>query len=143
MDPATRLRTLEEAGLVHSRAEEVAAPLFTGPLSFFLPDDKVQVKYEMLRAHILDGVTASRAARVHCYSRAAFYLIRHAFEQQGMLGLLDERPGRRGPHKLTPEIQAFIATADRSRSGADLAREIARRFGVELHRRTVERARHG
>ena len=65
MDPAFRRRTLEEAGLVHPRADDVATPLFTGPLSFFLPDDKVQVKYEMLRAHILDGVTVGRQ-RVNC-----------------------------------------------------------------------------
>ena len=141
MDPAARLRTLEENGLVHPQALEVVAPLFTGPLSFFLPDDKIQVKYEMLRAHLLDGMTASEAARVHGYSRAAFYLVMRAFEQQGMLGLLDQRRGRRGPLKLTSEIQGFIAAADPSRSGAELAREIAGCFGVDLHRRTVERAR--
>lgn len=143
MDPTFRLRTLEEAGLVHPRADDVATPLFTGSLSFFLPDDKVQVKYEMLRAHILDGFTVSEAARVHGYSRAAYYLILHAFEQQGMLGLLDEQRGRRGPLKLTPEIQAYITAADPSRSGAELAREIERCFGVNLHRRTVEKARRG
>ena len=142
MDPTARLRTLEEAGLVHPRAGDVGAPLFTGPLSFFLPDDKVQVKYEMLRAHFLDGITVSEAARVHGYSRGAFYLVLRAFKQRGMLGLLDERRGRRGPHKITPEIQAFIEGADLSQSGATLSREIALRFGVDLHRRTIERARH-
>lgn len=143
MDPAARLRTLEETGLVHPRAREVTASLFTGSRSFFLPDDKVQVKYEMLRAHLLDGLTADRAARVHGYSRAAFYLILRAFDERGMLGLLDEKRGRKGPWKLTPEVLSFIGAADPSRSGAELAREIERRFGVEIHRRTVERVRHG
>ncbi len=143
MDPAARLRTLEEAGLVHPRTDEVTAPLFLGPPSFFLPDDKVQVKYEMLRAHLLDGITASESARIHGYSRAAFYLVLRAFNERGMLGLLDGKRGRRGPVKVTPEILSFLETADPSRSGADLTREIEQRFGVELHRRTVERARRG
>jgi len=143
MDPATRLRTLEEGGLVHPRADEVTAPLFTGDLSFFLPVDKVQVKYEMLRAHLLDGIAAGAAARIHGYSRSAFYLVLRAFDERGMLGLLDEKRGRRGPVKVTPEIRTFLDAADPFRSGADLAREIKHRFGVELHRRTVERARRG
>lgn len=143
MDPTARRKTLEEAGLLHPRPDDVSAALFTGPLSFFLPDDKVQVKYEMLRAHLLDGITATGAARVHGYSRAAFYLVLRAFDERGMLGLLDGKRGRRGPVKVTPEIRFFLDAADPSRSGADLAREIERRFGVDLHRRTVERARHG
>ncbi len=58
-----------------------------------------------------------------------------------MVGLLDERRGRRGPVKLTPEIVAFLAAAPPGVSGAELAAEVSGRFGVELHRRTVERAR--
>ncbi len=143
MDPVARLRTLEETGLVHPRADQVSATLFTGDHSFFLPDDKVQVKYEMLRAHLLEGITAGESARIHGYSRAAFYLVLRAFDQRGMLGLLDEKRGRRGPLKITPDIRSFLDAADPSRSGAELAREIERRFGVGLHRRTVERARRG
>jgi len=58
-----------------------------------------------------------------------------------MTGLLDERPGRRGPVKVTPEILEFLAQAPPDASGADLAGQVAARFGVELHRRTVERIR--
>jgi transposase len=119
----------------------VTASLFDGRESFFLALDKVQVKYEMLRAHILDGLSATVAAEQHGYSRAAFYLITAAFEEAGMRGLLDERRGRRGPLKLTPEVLEFLASADRRLSGAQLALEVERRFGVSLHRRTIERAR--
>jgi transposase len=103
--------------------------------------DKVQVKYEMLRAHVVDGVSATTAAAQHGYSRAAFYLIVTAFDEAGMRGLLDERRGRRGPLKLTPEVMEFVASADPTLSGAQLALELERRFGVRLHRRTIERAR--
>ncbi|MGH8612990.1 MAG: hypothetical protein ACREYF_13465 [Gammaproteobacteria bacterium] len=97
MSTATRRRILDQAGLLHPRPEAVTAPLFDGRESFFLALDKGQVKYEMLRAHIIDGLSATVAAEQHGYSRAAFYLVTAAFEEVGMRGLLDERRGRRGP----------------------------------------------
>ncbi len=115
------------------------APLFTGGSGFFLASDKVQVKYEMLRARLVDGVPVSEAAAAHGYSRAAFYLVAAAFDQSGMAGLLDERRGRRGPVKLRPEIVDFIC-ADAG-SGTRIAEQVADRFGVRLHRRTIERVR--
>ena len=141
MNIATRRRILEQVGLLHPRPEAVSAPLFAGRQSFFLDLDKVQVKYEMLRAHVRDGLSATAAAEQHGYSRAAFYLITAAFAEAGMRGLLDEPRGRRGPLKLTPEVLAFLAAAERTVSGAQLAAEIEQRFGVSLHRRTIERAR--
>ena len=44
---------------------------------------------------------------------------------------------------LNEEIVAFLQAAPADRSGAQLAREVESRFGVGLHRRTVERARRG
>jgi len=136
---ASRMRALEQSGLLHPQPIAVAASVFDHEGGFFLPADKVQVKYEMLRAHVADGVPVSRAAAEHGYSRASFYLVAAAFETSGMLGLLDERRGRRGPLRLTPEIVAFLQSAEGS--GAALADEVEERFGVRLHRRTVERAR--
>src|SRR6476469_5711680 len=141
MAESARYRALEQAGLLHPAAGAVLAEPFRAHPEFFAAFDKVQVKYEMLRAHVIDGQTASTAAHAHGYSRAAFYLVSAAFERSGMIGLLDERPGRRGPLKITPEILAFIAQGPPEASGADLAGQIADRFGVELHRRTVERIR--
>jgi transposase len=137
---ASRIRTLAETGLVHPHAEAVTAPLFAGG-GFFLASDKVQVKYEMLRAHLVDGVNVTDAAEAHGYSRAGFYVVQAAFERAGMTGLIDERRGRRGPVKLTEEIVEFLRTAPASASGRHLVDEVANRFGVLLHRRTVERAR--
>lgn len=141
MSKATRRRALEQAGLIHPRSEAVTAPLFDGRETFFLSLDKVQVKYEMLRAHLVDGLSATVAAEQHGYSRAAFYLVTAAFDAAGMQGLLDERRGRHGPLKLTPEIVDFLASAEPSLSGAQLAQLVLHHFGVNLHRRTIERAR--
>ena len=141
MNTSRRLRTLAAAKLVHPRHDAVTAALFNGEKPFFLSQDKVQVKYEMLRAHFVDGLNATQAAQIHGYSRAAFYLIVAAFEAQGMTGLVDGRRGRRGPLKLTPEIIEFIGGASAKVSGAQLAEQIERQFAVRVHRRTIERAR--
>jgi hypothetical protein len=136
----SRMLALSESSLLHPHPEAVHAPLFAAPGGFFLAVDKVQVKYEMLRAHLVEGRPVTESAAAHGYSRAAFYLVSASFEQLGMAGLLDERRGRRGPVKLAPEIVDFIR-ADVSGSGAQVAERVVDRFGVRLHRRTVERAR--
>jgi transposase len=127
---------------LHPASEAVLAGPFRSHPEFFASFDKVQVKYEMLRAHLLDGQTATAAAQAHGYSRAAFYLVAGAFERSGMVGLLDERPGRRGPLKLSPEVLGFLEARRRERpgaSGAQLAGELQAALGVRLHRRTVEK----
>jgi hypothetical protein len=93
MTTATRRRILEQTGLFHPRPEAVSAALFDGREPFFLALDKVQVKYEMMRAHVIDGLSPAVAAEQHGYSRAGFYLITTAFDEAGMRGLLDEPRG--------------------------------------------------
>jgi transposase len=146
MAERARRRALERAGLLHPAPEAVTASAFVEQPEFFAAFDKVQVKYEMLRAHLVAGETVTAAAAAHGYSRASFYLVARAFEQAGMVGLLDERPGRRGPVKVSPQVVAFLETRRRERpgaSGAELADELDRALGVRLHRRTVERALRG
>jgi|SRR5579871_1972690 len=135
-----RRLALAGAGLLHPRPEAVIAELFVSDGPFFFALDKVQVKYEMLRAHLVDGQSVISAASEHGYSRAAFYLVAEAFESEGMQGLVDEKRGRRGPLKVTPEINEYVRSAQHL-SGAELSLEVAERFGVVLHRRTLERLR--
>lgn len=127
--------------MIHPRPEAVTAELFATREPFFFARDKLQVKYEMLRAHVVDGVGVSAAAETHGYSRAGFYKIWTSFDDRGMAGLIDERPGRRGPLKVSADIAEFIANSDPSLSGAALSGMIEQRFGVGLHRRTIERVR--
>ncbi len=76
---------------MHLDPSRVTAVLFDGRHPFFLPEDKVQVKYEMLRAHLVDGMSVTAAAATHGYSRAAFYLVATSFSEAGMAGLVDEQ----------------------------------------------------
>ena len=146
MAERARQRALEQAGLLHPAPEAVTASAFVEQPEFFAAFDKVQVKYEMLRAHLVASEPVTAAAAAHGYSRASFYLVARAFEAAGMVGLIDERPGRRGPVKVSAEVVAFLETRRRERpdaSGAELADELDRALGVRLHRRTVERALRG
>jgi transposase len=143
MAASGRYRALEQAGLLHPAPDAVVGEPFRSHPRFFASFDKVQVKYEMLRAHVLDGQSATASADAHGYSRASFYLVQAAFERSGMVGLLDERPGRRGPVKLSPEVLGFLQARHRERpgaSGAELAAELEAALGVRVHRRTVEKA---
>jgi hypothetical protein len=101
-----RRQALQTTGLAHPRPDAVTAQLFHSGDPFFFAVDKVQVKYEMLRAHFGDGDTVTAAAATHGYSRAEFYLVAAAFEQAGMTGLLDERAAGRdrssSPRTCTP-----------------------------------------
>ena len=139
MSGASRLAALSEAGLLHANPDAVRAGLFTDGGDFFLPADKVQVKYEMLRAHLVDGQPVTDAAATHGYSRAAFYLVLASFSESGMSGLLDEARGRKGPVKLRPEIVAFVRES--VAGTGELVEQVADQYGVRLHRRTIERAR--
>lgn len=134
-------RSTERGWLVHPRPEAVSAEPFSCGQPFFLADDKVQVKYEMLRAVHVDGHTVSAASAAHGYSRAEYYLVDRAVAERGMAGLVDGRRGR-GPTKFVGRDRRVPpAGGAADRSGAALARDVAERFGVGLHRRTVERAR--
>jgi transposase len=94
-----------------------------------------------MRAHFVGGDTVAAAAATHGYSRGGFYLVADAFAELGMGGLLDERRGRKGPVKLTDEVVAFLQAAPRETSAPALTAEVAARFGISLHRRTIERVR--
>jgi hypothetical protein len=141
MSTETRREALEMSGLVHPRPEAVTAAVFAAGNPFFLALDKVQVKYEMLRAHLLDGDTVTAAAAAHGYSRAEFYLVAAAFEAAGMTGLLDEPRGRKGPTKLTAQVRDFIDGLGEC-SAAEAATRLEAALGVHLHPRSIQRVRH-
>ena len=139
MSNNSRRDALETTGLVHPRPEAVTSPLFQHD-DFFFALDKIQVKYEMLRAHLVEGDTVTETARSHGYSRAEFYLVAAAFEESGMTGLLDERRGRKGPTKLTAEVRAFLDSLGPC-SAADAAAMVETKMGVQLHPRSIQRIR--
>ena len=142
MAESARYRALEEAGLLHPAPDAVRAEAFVAHPEFFACFDKVQVKYEMLRAHVLDGETATAAAAAHGYSRASFYS-GHGGVRAGGDGRVARRaPGAAGSAEALARGAGFLQDRHRERPGAsavELASELERAMGVSLHRRTVER----
>lgn len=133
---------LEAAGALNPKPEQVEDQKFSLP-GFFDPRDKVQVKYEMLRAHEVDGENISEAAPRFGYTRESFYTSKERFETEGIAGLVDRKRGRKGPDKLTEEILEFLRQSKRQDprlSGARLCEMVRERYGVKLHKRTVEKA---
>ena len=62
---------LEQSGALIRRPERVRAQVFRTD-RFFDPLDKVQVKYEMLRAHAIEGRSVSAVADEFGFSRENF-----------------------------------------------------------------------
>jgi len=143
LDDADQKRDfLRQHGTLNLRPDNVTDPVFLSD-SFFDPRDLVQVKYEMLRRVQHDGEPVSRTATAFGFSRPAFYQAQIALASSGLPGLLPRRRGPRQPHKLGPEVLAFLRQQTATRPGlrsTELAKEVKERCGVSLHPRTIERA---
>ena len=115
--------------------------LFQQQSDFFSPLDRGQVKYEMLRAHSLEGHFITKVCKEFGYSRESFYLALEAFRREGIAGLVDKPKGKNKPDKVTPEIIGYVIyqRATLGLSGAAIAKDIFREFDLKLHKRTVER----
>jgi transposase len=140
--PDPKLTALKDSGTVNPHAQEVRDPAFTGS-DFFDPRDLVQVRYEMLRRVRTEGQPIVEAATRFGVSRPTFYKAQADFERAGMIGLLPEKRGPRAPHKITAEVWRFVEDLRTQNPSVDiqtLTEQIAKRFDLPVHRRTVERA---
>ncbi|MGC8633369.1 MAG: helix-turn-helix domain-containing protein [Candidatus Limnocylindrales bacterium] len=144
MDAADgKLAALRRHHALHPHPNAVRDPAFTAGNPFFDPRDLVQVRYEMLRRVREEGQSVTATAAAFGCSRPAFYAAASHFEQAGLPGLVPERPGPRRAHKLSETVVEALAASlatDPSRTSADLARIAQERFGIGVHRRSVERA---
>jgi transposase len=132
---------LRADGALHPHPEAVRDPLFDQH-PFFDRRDAVQVKYEMLRRVEVDGASIVTTAEAFGFSRPTFYQAQAAFAQAGLPGLLPQKRGPRGPHKLRADVLAFVLVS-RAAEGASarvLAARIQERFGISIHPRSLERA---
>lgn len=144
--PADREANLRRAGLLNAAPHRVTDPLFRQQPEFFDPRDRLQVQYEMLRAHMVDGDSVVNVCGRFGASRQTFYNLRQKLTTHGTAGLLHERPGPRGPSKVKPailELADEMLATDPHMSTTALREAISRAFDVKLHRRTVERLANG
>jgi len=140
-DPDGKQEALRRQGALHPKPEQVTDPLFQQD-AFFDPHDLVQVKYEMLRRVEQDGHTVSQACSIFGLSRPSFYQAQRAVQQEGLPGLVGKKRGPRGRHKLTPEVLEFVRQERQGEATlrwSALAEKVKKRFGIDLHPRTIER----
>ncbi len=142
MSTDDKLAALRAARALNPRPDAVVDPAFTNGDPFFDAHDLVQVKYEMLRRVLTEGQSVTHAAAAFGFSRPSFYAAQAAFQAAGLPGLLPVRPGPRGGHKLTPAVVAFVAeqrARDPTLGPAQLVPLVEERFGLVIHRRSIER----
>jgi transposase len=140
--PDAKLQALKEGGTANPHAQDVKDDAFAEN-DFFDPRDLVQVRYEMLRRVRKEGHTVTRAIALFGVSRPTFYKAQRDFDKRGLIGLLPDKRGPRGPHKIKPEVSRFIEetiAAEASVDAEELVARIAKRFGLTVHQRTVQRA---
>lgn len=143
MDADHKLAALRGQHAAHPHPDAVRDPAFRSGNPFFDPRDLVQVRYEMLRRVREEGQSVTETAASFGVSRQGFYAAAASFAQEGLPGLVPERPGPRRAHKLSEAVvDELVAsqTAEPGISSANLARIAAARFGISVHRRSVERA---
>ena len=140
--PDPKVEALRVDGAFNRHADQVTDPLFAGH-AFFDARDLVQVKYEMLRRVEIDAQPIAPTAAAFRLSRPSFYQAQRAFQQRGLGGLLPQKRGPHGGHKLTAEIVTSLQLAraqDASLRPVDLAQYVAGQFGLTVHPRSIERA---
>ncbi|GFP31026.1 helix-turn-helix domain-containing protein [Candidatus Hakubella thermalkaliphila] len=141
-DRKSKIALLREQGALHPDPDSVRDEAFRSQ-EFFDAHDRVQVKYEMLRRHQVEGRSVTEVAESFGLSRQAFYKAEAVFEAQGIPGLLPRRRGPQGAHKCTDEILDFVEQWQ-AESGTTKAEKavpvVEKQFGVKINPRTLERA---
>ncbi len=137
-----KVEALRETRSLNPRAEAVSDRAFAAS-EFLDARDLVQVKYEMVRRVRVEGEQVARAADAFGFSRQSFYATQAALDQGGLPALVPGRPGPKRAHKLSEEVLAFAQErllSDPTLKPRDLVAQIAERYGIQVHSRSIEKA---
>jgi transposase len=133
---------LKRTGTLNPRPNSISDTLFKEN-PFFDPKDLLQVRYEMLRRHSVEGVSIVDVATKFGVSRPTVYQAQSAFQQAGLSGLLPKHRGPKEGHKLSAEVIEYMRTLRAAEPGITTVacvQAIQERFGITVHRRSLERA---
>jgi transposase len=137
-----KIAALLEEGTLNPAPEKVRDPKFQEN-EFFDPRDIVQVKYELLRRVSIENSSVSAATEEFGVSRPTYYQTKAKFDKAGVAGLVPQKRGPRGPHKLQGEALAFVEqqlAVGQPVRARQLAKLIRQNFDLTIHPRTIERA---
>ena len=137
-----KLEALREEGTLNPTPDEVHDPKFQEN-EFFDPHDIVQVKYEMLRRVSVENASVSATTGEYGVSRPTFYQTKASFDKGGVAGLVPQKRGPRGPHKLRGQALTFVQeqlVAGEPVRARELTKLVRQKFDLNIHPRTIERA---
>lgn len=140
LDPKTQ--ELKRTGTLNPRPDSVADALFQEN-PFFDPKDLLQVRYEMLRRHTVEKVSIVGVAASFGVSRPTIYHAQAAFQQAGLSGLLPQQRGPKQRYKLSAEILDYVKglrATEPSLTTVACVQAVHKKFGITVHRRSLERA---
>ena len=143
--PDQKLLELKRTGNLNPHPTAVSDTLFREN-PFFDSKDLLQVRYEMLRRHRVEGASIVDVSSTFGVSRPTFYQAQTAFERGGLTGLLPKQRGPKEGHKLSGEVVEHVRNLKTSSPGlstVECIQAVEERFGITVHRRSLERAMAG
>jgi transposase len=143
--PDLKTLALKRTGTLNSRPDSVSDALFKENL-FFDPKDLLQVRYEMLRRHSVEGASIVDVASRFGVSRPTMYQVQTAFQQSGLSGLIPKHRGPKEGHKLSVEVIEYVRAlraGDPGMTTVACVQAVREKFGITVHRRSLERALSG
>ncbi len=140
--PDQKSLELKRTGTLNPHPDSISDSLFKQN-PFFDPKDLLQVRYEMLRRHNVEGVSIVDVATQFGISRPTVYQAQASFQETGLSGLLPKHRGPKQGHKLSAEIIEYVrslrVSAPNLTTNACL-QAVQEKFAVKVHRRSLERA---
>jgi len=139
---SSKAARLKQNDSLNLHPDRVGAAHFRNSV-FFDAQDLVQVKYEMLREVSHDGLPKAQAAALYGMSRPTLYQAMNAFNRDGVAGLMPQRRGPKGAHKLTDEVMEYVAqrqAQDPTLHARALAKALHEDKQLCVHPRSLERA---
>jgi transposase len=143
--PDQKLLELKRTGTLNPHPAAVSDTLFREN-PFFDSKDLLQVRYEMLRRHRVDGGSVVEVSSHFGVSRPTFYQAEAAFERGGLTGLVPKQRGPKEGHKLSGQVIEHVRTLRASSpdlTTVECIRAVQEKFGITVHRRSLERAMAG
>jgi transposase len=140
--PDHKTLELKRAGTLNPRPDSVSDTLFKEN-PFFDPKDLLQVRYEMLRRHNVEGASIVDVAATFGVSRPTVYQAHAAFLKAGLSGLLPQHRGPKEGHKLSTEVIEYVRTlraVEPKLTTTACVQAVQEKFSITIHRRSLERA---
>jgi transposase len=140
--PDHKTLELKRTGTLNPRPGSVSDTLFKEN-PFFDPKDLLQVRYEMLRRHKVEGLSIVNVASRFGVSRPTVYHTYTAFQQAGLSGLLPKPRGPKERHKLSAQVLQYVRSlraAEPSLTTIACVQAVQEKFAIAVHRRSLERA---